>query len=234
MEAIVIRGPMAFDSERNGWLFKMNHSSNEFMLISTESLREVLNHTSLREVGLDSFREFEQFQNTVLGLCTFGGASATTDTNEHNAHNGSGQSHSQSHGDDSLTGTADGSNTADGSGNNSCSVFGNNTGSGSGSLGCMHADRLAMLILFLVELFSSDRVGLRDRDRVALAQDKYSSVLKRYVESRVTHERAKVLFPQLLLALMPSRRVAERLTRIATQIDWSNVEPLLLEMFSLR
>ena len=65
-------------------------------------------------------------------------------------------------------------------------------------------------------------------------QDKYVGLLKRYLESLHEHAAVKALFPTLLLALCAARRLASRLVSIAAQVDWSNVEPLLSEMFSAR
>ncbi len=124
-------------------------------------------------------------------------------------------------------------------------------------------NRLTCLLLFLVELFSPDRANLSSnstnaesgeghsssqltchsqhsptqsgsRQVISAAQDKYLSLLKRYLESTNEHADVKALFPSLLLTLCSARRLASQLTRIAQQIDWSNVEPLLSEMFSLR
>lgn len=93
-------------------------------------------------------------------------------------------------------------------------------------------NRLVMLLLFLVELFSSDRVGLSNKLQVSQAQEKYLNLLRHYLESQFEHSTVRRLFPDLLLKLVDARDVASGLNRIFVQVDWSNVEPLVGEMFA--
>lgn len=279
MEAIVLRGPMVYDTQRRGWLFRTTPTSGEVLVVPLESLRSgllvsdalALQQQSLAECasGSGSLTDLHQLalsrQAQARADFSFpsdaesssptklqGPGQAPTQLDASGSSNplgstsslvGVGQQQVSSAGAEcyaefealqtrllQLTACATGardSSIAMGAGG------GVGEASAAGSPCAAYHARLACLLLFLVDLFSPDRAGLSGacRAQVSLAQERYLILLKRYLEARCDHERARSLLPALLSALGDVRRLSEHLTRLAMRIDWSNVEPLLMEMF---
>ncbi|KAL5021810.1 hypothetical protein ScPMuIL_000965 [Solemya velum] len=90
-----------------------------------------------------------------------------------------------------------------------------------------------MTLLFIIELFSSDRPNLQDKDAVSEGQEKFSYWLKLYLESIYPRNEAKNVYPKLLLKLLDVRNLGEFSASMASQLDVSKMEPLLVEIFSL-
>ena len=266
MEAIVLRGPMEFDAQRRGWLFRTAPTSSEVLVVPLESLRTGLlasdalylqqqnaglsesltasgSLTDLHQLALSRQRSEQTLQSQARADFSFptdaNEASSAPKLQRFESSNPLGSS-------SSLVGPQLGGGGAGAECYaefealqtrllqlTACTTGARESGEAAASpCGAYHA-RLACLLLFVVELFSPDRAGLSGscRAQVSLAQERYLILLKRYLEARCEHERARSLLPALLSALGDVRRLAEHLTRLAMRIDWSNVEPLLMEMF---
>ena len=253
-----MRGPMVFDAQRRGWLFRTAPTSSEVLVVPLESLRTGLLASDAlclqqQNAGLsESLTDLRQLsrQRSELTLQAQARADFSFPSDAGEASNAA-----------QLQGLAAERFEASNPLGSSSSLVGAQLGSagaecyaefealqtrllqltacatgtreaGASPCDAYHA-RLACLLLFLVELFSPDRAGLSGscRAHVSLAQERYLILLKRYLEARCEHERARSLLPALLSALGDIRRLSEHLTRVAMRIDWSNVEPLLMEMF---
>ena len=265
MEAIVLLGPMVFDTERRGWLFRTSPSSSEVLVVPLESLRSGLlvsdalclqqqssglaesgSLTDLRQLAMSRQCSEQALQAQARADFSFpidsesaklqGLAAQRFDSSNPLGSTSSLVSQQLSSAGAEcyaefetlqtrlleLTACATGAREA-----------GDTAAASAGAPSAAYHARLACLLLFLVELFSPDRAGLSGacRSQVSLAQERYLILLKRYLEARCEHECARSLLPSLLSALGDVRRLSEHLTRLAMRIDWSDVEPLLIEMF---
>ncbi|XP_071091081.1 vitamin D3 receptor-like isoform X1 [Haliotis cracherodii] len=95
------------------------------------------------------------------------------------------------------------------------------------------SNRIVMMLLFIIELFSSDRPNLKNKALVAKGQEKYSMWLQTYLESLYSVTEARSLYPKLLLKLLDVRNLGETSSQLASQLDVSKLEPLLVEVFNL-
>lgn len=97
-----------------------------------------------------------------------------------------------------------------------------------------NGDRLILLLLFIIELFSSDRPNLTNKEMVSKSQEKYSEWLKKYLDSIFPPIHARSLYPRLLMKLLDVRNLGEASAQLASQLDISRMEPLLVEVFNLK
>ncbi|XP_041368868.1 nuclear hormone receptor HR96-like [Gigantopelta aegis] len=95
------------------------------------------------------------------------------------------------------------------------------------------SDRVIMVLLFIIELFSPDRHGLVNKLTVSQGQEKYSMWLKAYLESVNSVFEAHQLYPKLLLMLRDVRSLGEESAMIASKLDIGKLDPLLREVFSM-
>ena len=273
MEAIVLRGPMVYDSLRRGWLFRTAPSSSEVLVVPLESLRAGLlasdalylqqQNSGVADsltpsISLSDLRQLSRARSEqtlqAQPRADFAFPPDAGETSNAPAKLQALAALSRCESSQPLGSSASLAGAQVGGAGAECYAefealqtrllqltlcatgareSGDSaSGAAAAACGAYHA-RLACLLLFLVELFSPDRAGLSGacRAHVSLAQERYLILLKRYLEARCEHERARSLLPALLSALGDVRRLAEHLTRLAMRIDWSNVEPLLMEMF---
>lgn len=94
-------------------------------------------------------------------------------------------------------------------------------------------DRTVLMLLFIIELMSPDRANLSDKQQVSVCQERHSMWLKAYLESVHTVAEAKIIYPKLLLKLLDVRNLGEESCHMASNLDITNLEPLLVEVFDL-
>lgn len=94
-------------------------------------------------------------------------------------------------------------------------------------------DENIILILCMILVFSPDRPKVVHQDVIRLEQNAYFYLLRRYLESVHSGCEAKSLFLKLMLKLTEVRRVNEELISVYLNINPSEVEPLLIEIFDL-
>lgn len=94
-------------------------------------------------------------------------------------------------------------------------------------------DRTVLMLLFIIDLMSPDRANLVDKQRVSQSQERHSMWLKAYLESVHTVSEAKVIYPKLLVKLLDVRDLGEESCHMASTLDITNLEPLLVEVFDL-
>ncbi|XP_056640894.1 nuclear hormone receptor HR96 isoform X2 [Diorhabda sublineata] len=94
-------------------------------------------------------------------------------------------------------------------------------------------DENIILILCMILVFSPDRPKVVHQDVIRLEQNAYFYLLRRYLESIHSGCEAKSLFLKLMQKLTEVRRVNEELISVYLNINPSEVEPLLIEIFDL-
>nr|KAG5704067.1 hypothetical protein BaRGS_017571 [Batillaria attramentaria] len=97
-----------------------------------------------------------------------------------------------------------------------------------------NSDRIVLMLLFVIDLMSSDRPNLNDKRLVSQGQEKFSMWLKAYLESVLTVGEARVLYPKLLMKLLDVRSLGEESSQLAASLDITKLEPLLVEVFDLK
>ena len=96
------------------------------------------------------------------------------------------------------------------------------------------ANKTIMTLLFVIELFSSDRPNLKNKELVSKGQEKFSTWMKAYLESIHPPSVARTVYPKLLMKLLDVRSLGESSAKMAAHLDISRLEPLLVEVFSLQ
>lgn len=96
------------------------------------------------------------------------------------------------------------------------------------------ANKTIMTLLFVIELFSSDRPNLINKDLVSKGQEKFSTWLRAYLESQIPVGEARILYPKLLMKLLDVRSLGESSAQLASHLDITRLEPLLVEVFNLQ
>lgn len=96
------------------------------------------------------------------------------------------------------------------------------------------ANKTILTLLFVIELFSSDRPSLKNKELVAKGQEKFSTWLQAYLESIYPVNEARQLYPKLLMKLLDVRSLGESSAQLASHLDITRLEPLLVEIFSLQ
>uniref|UniRef100_A0A2C9K777 Uncharacterized protein n=1 Tax=Biomphalaria glabrata TaxID=6526 RepID=A0A2C9K777_BIOGL len=94
-------------------------------------------------------------------------------------------------------------------------------------------DRIVLMLLFIIELMSPSRANLVDTRMVSLSQERHSMWLKAYLESLYPVSEAKVTYNKLLVKLQDVRNLGKESCEMAQQLDITNLEPLLVEVFDL-
>lgn len=97
----------------------------------------------------------------------------------------------------------------------------------------LHADEVTLILLLVISLFSPDRDNLFYKDLIAAEQEKYSMLLKRYLESIYPAVEAAVTFPKLLLKLADIRNLNEQHSQVLLRVNPQGIQPLMKEVLDL-
>ncbi|XP_060086229.1 nuclear hormone receptor HR96-like [Ylistrum balloti] len=92
-------------------------------------------------------------------------------------------------------------------------------------------DVLMLKLLIMLSLFSSDRQGLEEKQKIEEIQEYYAQILQSYISIRFPHN--KVLFAKILMKLTDLRDINELHTKMLLQMKVESIEPLLVEIFDL-
>lgn len=95
----------------------------------------------------------------------------------------------------------------------------------------IHGDLLILKILIMLSLFSPDRSGLCEPDKVQEIQECYAKVLQKYVRERFPDD--STLFAKIIMKLTDLRNINEVHTKMLLRMKVDNIEPLLVEIFDL-
>nr|CAI5825493.1 unnamed protein product [Callosobruchus analis] len=96
------------------------------------------------------------------------------------------------------------------------------------------ADENIILILSAVVLFTADRPRVVHQDVIKLEQNSYYYLLRRYLESVYPGCEAKSTFLKLIQKITELHKVNEELINVYLDVNPSQVEPLLIEIFDLK
>ncbi|CAH2005506.1 unnamed protein product [Acanthoscelides obtectus] len=96
------------------------------------------------------------------------------------------------------------------------------------------ADENIILILSAVVLFTPDRPRVVHQDVIKLEQNSYYYLLRRYLESVYPGCEAKSTFLKLIQKITELHKVNEELINVYLDVNPSQVEPLLIEIFDLK
>lgn len=97
----------------------------------------------------------------------------------------------------------------------------------------LRADEVTLILLLVISLFSPDRDNLFYKDLIAAEQEKYSMLLKRYLESVYTAEEAAGTFPKLLMKLADIRNLNEQHSQVLLRVNPQGIQPLMKEVLDL-
>lgn len=95
-------------------------------------------------------------------------------------------------------------------------------------------EKVTMVLGMIVNLFSSDRVDLEERDAVASAAKRYAQLLHSYLHSKYSSYEATALHRQLILTLREVRAYGELSSQQMVKVTLTDLEPLMREMFSMK
>ncbi|ENN79145.1 hypothetical protein D910_06423 [Dendroctonus ponderosae] len=96
------------------------------------------------------------------------------------------------------------------------------------------SDENIILILCAIVLFTPDRPRVIHEDVVKLEQNSYYYLLRRYLESIYVGCEAKSIFLKLIQKIMELHKVNEELINVLLDVNPSQIEPLLIEIFDLK
>lgn len=98
----------------------------------------------------------------------------------------------------------------------------------------LEADQPTLILLLIVSLFSPDRPNLFNKDLVWQEQERYSMLLKRYLETRYPHHVARTIYPKLLMKLTDIRNLNEEHSQVLLKVNPEGIQPLMQEVLDLR
>ncbi|CAD5116718.1 DgyrCDS5576 [Dimorphilus gyrociliatus] len=98
----------------------------------------------------------------------------------------------------------------------------------------LKADRTTLSILLVINLFSPDRPGLKDKIEVSLQQERYSTLLRNYLTEHYGQANARFMFPKLLLKLTDIRNLNEEHSQILLRVKPDGIQPLMQEVLNLK
>lgn len=97
----------------------------------------------------------------------------------------------------------------------------------------LRADEMTLILLLVISLFSPDRENLSWKSLVAEEQEKYSLLLKNYLESIHPLAVARTLFPKLLMKLTEVRNLNEEHSQVLLRVKLDGIHPLMKEVLDL-
>lgn len=102
----------------------------------------------------------------------------------------------------------------------------------------LQADETMLIFLLLVSLFSPDRPNLdlkELKDAVAKEQEKYSMLLRRYVESKMPLSKARIYYAKLLMKLTDIRNLNEESSQVfLNTLNTETIQPLMKEVLDIQ
>jgi nuclear receptor subfamily 1 group I len=98
----------------------------------------------------------------------------------------------------------------------------------------LKADETMLILLLVVSLFSPDRPNLLDKAKVCTEQERYSSLLNHYLESKLPYSVARSVYPKLLMKLVDIRNLNEEHSAILVKVNPEGIQPLMIELLDLR
>lgn len=97
----------------------------------------------------------------------------------------------------------------------------------------LQVDAITLVLLLIITLFSPDRENLVHKELVAAEQERYSLLLKRYLEATCSVGVAAVVFPKLLMKLADIRNLNEQHSQVLLRVNPEGIQPLMKEVLDL-
>lgn len=97
----------------------------------------------------------------------------------------------------------------------------------------LRADETTLILLLVISLFSPDRDNLEHKDLVAAEQERYSMLLRSYLESVHPLTAARVVYPRLLMTLTDIRNLNEEHSQVLLKVNPEGIQPLMKEVLDL-
>ena len=97
----------------------------------------------------------------------------------------------------------------------------------------MQADETTLILLLVISLFSPDRDNLEHKELVAAEQERYSMLLRCYLESAYPLSMARILYPRLLMTLTDIRNLNEEHSQVLLKVNPEGIQPLMKEVLDL-
>jgi hypothetical protein len=91
-----------------------------------------------------------------------------------------------------------------------------------------------MTLMFVIEIFSPDRPNVKNLEAITQARGKFTHWLQMYLESIMPLCEARTLYQKLLMMLLDVRNLGESGAKLASHLDITKLEPLLIEVFDLQ
>ena len=98
----------------------------------------------------------------------------------------------------------------------------------------LKADQVTLILLLVISLFSPDRPNLFHKELVSEDQEKYSMLLKKYLESKYPILIARAMYPRLLMKLTDIRNLNEEHSQVLLKVNPEGIQPLMQEVLDLR
>ncbi|XP_052804650.1 vitamin D3 receptor-like isoform X2 [Mya arenaria] len=98
-------------------------------------------------------------------------------------------------------------------------------------MGTIYGDLIVLKFMIMLSLFSPDRQGLKNREKVDNYQQIYAESLRKYIDIRFNNE--KNMFARCIMKLTDLRNVNEVHTKMLLKMHVDDIEPLLVEIFDL-
>ena len=97
----------------------------------------------------------------------------------------------------------------------------------------LNADQVMMILLLIISLFSPDRPNLLNKEAVWEQQEKYSLLLKKYLETQFPLAIAQVAYPKFLMKLTEIRNLNEGHSQVLLKVNPEGIQPLMQEVLDL-
>ena len=98
----------------------------------------------------------------------------------------------------------------------------------------IHNDRRCVALLLAITLFTANGLNVVCRDIVANIQDKYLILLKHYLEAEYSYSGSQDMYPVLLSKLAELRNLSDNHAKFLLDVNPSEIEPIMLEVFDLK
>ena len=96
----------------------------------------------------------------------------------------------------------------------------------------LQADNITLILLLVISLFSPDRDNLTNKGLVSAEQERYTDLLKKYLDINFP-ETSSGVFPKLLMKLADIRNLNEQHSQVLLRVNPEGIQPLMKEVFDL-
>jgi len=97
----------------------------------------------------------------------------------------------------------------------------------------LKADETTLILLLVISLFSPDRDSIMSKEYISGEQERYSQLLRKYLESRYSCPTARILFPRFIMKLTDIRSLNEDHSHVLLKLNPEGIQPLMKEVLDL-